>query len=410
VILALALAALAVSIMTSNPAIQPVNSKVQIADFGIASPKEDVRVSTVMSGSIHQNGSLLAELLTLKVPHHTVSRIISRLSKIFDLRQSLAGDEFKVYMSDRDSVLAFEYFTGAQKKYRLEKVGGDFIDEVWDGDTQKRVEFAKAVVETDLWDALVQILPDPDMFIKIAQIYAGQIDLFTDTKKGDTLKVVFEAYYKNDNFVKYGDILALEYVLAGVPYKAFQFTDPEGYTDYFDENGYSLRRAMLKSPLDYRCITSRFSFRRLHPILKVYRPHLGVDYAAARGTPVVAAGNGVIEYKGRLSGFGNYLEILHDFGLTTSYGHLRGFASGIEVGRRVMQGQIIGYVGSTGEATGPHLDYRVKKNGNYINPLKMTMPASPPVKAEYYIEFKNVVAGRMEIINGAADSKVYVLN
>jgi murein DD-endopeptidase MepM/ murein hydrolase activator NlpD len=370
----------------------------------------DVRVASVIAGKLHKDGSLMSELLSLDIPTEAVNKIIAKLSKLFDLKQAQTGDEYKVYLTSADSVLAFEYKTKNNKKYRLNRVGGDFLDQIWDGHNEKRVEFAGAVVETDLWDALVQVLPDPNMFARIAEIYAGQIDLFTDTNPGDTFKIVFEGYYSDGDFVRCGDILGVEYILAGKPYRAFQYTDPDGYSDYYDEHGYSLRRAMLKSPLDYRCITSRFSYRRLHPILKTYRPHLGVDFAAAPGTPVVAAGDGTVIFRGRVHGFGNYLEIQHDFDMTTNYGHLQKFADGTMPGQRVVQGQIIGYVGSSGEATGPHLDYRVKRGGQYVNPLKMTLPAMPPVKAQYLSDYRSTVAQRVQILKRQVDTKVYVLN
>jgi murein DD-endopeptidase MepM/ murein hydrolase activator NlpD len=396
---------LAVAIMLTTP--EPNRLGETSPETGQAT---DIRVASVLSGRLEQNGGLLAQLVNLDIPKDSIRRIAGRLSKLFNLSQSRAGDEYKVYLTSGDSVLAFEYMTTDAKKYRLNQVGGDFIDQTWDGQNEKRVEFAGALVETDLWDALVQVLPDPNMFSLIAEIYAGQIDLFTDTNPGDTFKLVFEAYYNNGDFVKFGDLLALEYVLAGRPYRAFLYTDPTGYSDYYDENGYSLRQAMLKSPLDYRYITSRFSYRRLHPRLKIYRPHLGVDYAAAPGTPVVAAGGGTIIFHGRAHGFGNFLEIEHDFGLTTCYGHLKGFASGTMPGQKVIQGQVIGYVGSTGEATGPHLDYRVKKDGQFINPLKMTLPAMPPVRPEYFGEFRAAAVQRLAILNRPVETKVYVLN
>lgn len=180
--------------------------------------------------------------------------------------------------------------------------------------------------------------------------------------------------------------------------------------DYYDENGYSLRRALLKSPLNYRRISSSFSQKRLHPVLKTYRPHLGIDYAAETGTPVVAAGDGIVTVKDMVNGFGNCIEIEHGFGLTTGYGHLRDFAQGIAKGRRVRQGQVIGYVGMTGITTGPHLDYRVKKDGKYVNPLQMTVPASSPVKPEFMPAFQSVVAQYMLDFEKPIKRELYVMN
>ncbi len=373
-------------------------------------PCEDVQISAIYTGKIHKNSSLFAELLNQEVPEPAVAAITAHFSKLFDLTHSHPGDEFKLFISPGDSVLSFEYITNDLKQYHLERVDGDFIDYVTTVELERRMEFASTTVKTNLWDALVSVLPNPELVKRITDIYAWEIDFFTESRAGDVFKVVFESLYKDNEFVKCGDILASEYTLCGVPHRAFLYTDPDGYTDYYDENGYSLRRALLKSPLNYRRISSSYSQRRLHPIYMIYRPHLGIDYAASTGTPVVAAGDGIIKIKGWVNGFGNYVEIKHNFGLSTSYGHLSGFAKGIVEGRRVLQGQVIGYVGATGIATGPHLDYRVKKNNRFVNPLRMTVPASPPVKDEYMGDFKAIVAERMAELKRPVEKKLYVLN
>jgi murein DD-endopeptidase MepM/ murein hydrolase activator NlpD len=375
-----------------------------------AADSELIEISTIFSGTIHKNSSLYTELLNDDVPHAAVAKITNSFSELFDLTNSHPGDEYKLFLTPGDTVLAFEYTTYDLKKYRLEKEGDDFIDQVTSVELDRRIEFVGAVIETNLWDALSGILPDPELFTRITDIYAWEIDFFTESRAGDTYKLIFEALYNGDQFVKCGDILAAEYNLSGTPHRAFLYTDPDGYTDYYDENGYSLRRALLKSPLNYRRISSGFSQNRLHPIYKIYRPHLGIDYAAAVGTPVVAAGDGMVKLKGWVNGFGNYLEIEHDFGLVTGYGHLSGFGKGVAEGRRVRQGQVIGYVGQTGVATGPHLDYRVKKNDRYVNPLNMTIPASAPVRPAYLSGFRDLVAERLQELNRPAEPKMYVLN
>ncbi len=366
----------------------------------------NVKASAIFSGEIREGETLISELLKLNVPKYTTNKIITRLSRIFNLEQCRAGDRYHLFLSGDDSILAFEYLTVDSSRYRLEKMGGDFVDEVYDNGYQVKTELATAIVSNSLWDNSINPLPDPDLLARCAHVYAGQIDFLTESDAGDTIKVLYEAHYGPDKSVKCGKILAMEYSHKGSAQRAFYFTDPEGNSDYYDESGYSLRRAMLKSPLDYRCISSRFSSARLHPIYKIYRPHLGVDYAAAYGTPVVAAGDGRIIFKGYHNGFGNYLEIEHDFGLTTTYGHLAKFAD-IELGMRVKQGEIIGYVGATGDATGPHLDYRVRKDGKYINPLRMTVPAAPPVKLAYMREFREVVAQRLAVLKGSPEYKLY---
>lgn len=366
----------------------------------------NVRATSVFVGEIKENSSLVAELLKLNVPKYTVNKVVTRFSQIFDLSQCRPGDRYHLFLAGNDSVLSFEYLTVDSRRFRLEKVGNDFVDEVWNNGYQIKTELATAIVSSNIWNSEADLLPDPDLLAKFAHVYAGQIDLLTETDAGDTIKVLYEAHYGSDNSVRCGRILAMEYNHKGSAQRAFYYTDPEGHSDYYDDSGYSLSRAMLKSPLDYRCVSSRYSAARLHPIYKIYRPHLGVDYAAAYGTPVVAAGDGQVIVREYRNGFGNYVEIRHDFGLVTTYGHLAKFAE-IEVGTQVQQGQIIGYVGSTGDATGPHLDYRVRKDGRYINPLKMTVPAAPPVKLAYMQEFRKIVAQRTAVMKGIPENKLF---
>lgn len=371
---------------------------------------ENIEVSRIYSGEVHKNSSLYTELLTLEVPETAVAKITNRFSELFDLTNSHPGDEFKLFLSPGDSVLAFEYVTRDLKRYRLEREGDIYVDQVTMVDLDKRIEFIGAVIEISLWEALIEQIPERELFTKITDIYAWEIDFFTESRLGDRFKMLYEVFYQDGEYVKCGEIVAAEYILSGTVHRAFLYTDPEGYTDYYDENGYSLRRALLKSPLNYRRISSRYSHRRLHPISKIYRPHLGVDYAAAIGTPVVASGDGIINMMGSINGFGNYIEIEHDYGLSSGYGHLSGFAKGIAQGRRVRQGQIIGYVGKSGIATGPHLDYRVKKDGRYANPLMMTIPASSPVKDEYLDDFKKDVARKLSYLDRRVDPELYVMN
>jgi murein DD-endopeptidase MepM/ murein hydrolase activator NlpD len=355
-------------------------------------PVETVDISSIHKGKILKNSSLYAELLNLELSHTMVAEITSRFSKIFNLRRSQPGDEFQLFLDSDENVVAFEYTTGDWKRYRLDRDEGKYIESVKDVGLDRSVRVVEGKIESTLWDALIAALPDMEVFFDMADIFAWEIDFLTEPRIGDSFKIVFELFSKDSVFVKTGNIMAAEYVLEGVPHRAFLYTDPDGRRDYYDENGYSLRRALLKSPLNYRRISSKFSYRRLHPIHKIYRPHLGVDYAAAIGTPVVAAGEGYVLFKGSKNGFGNYLEIRHSNGMVTCYGHLGGFGKGVSKGRHVVQAQVIGYVGNTGESTGPHLDYRVRKDGKYINPLKMTVPAAMPVKDAYMADFNNIIA------------------
>jgi murein DD-endopeptidase MepM/ murein hydrolase activator NlpD len=366
-----------------------------------SSYSETINVAAVYNGTITRNSSLYSELLNWPIPKNLISELTGRFSSLFDLRSSKPGDSFKVFMGQGDTIVAFEYITSDWKKYRLDRDGANYIATVNEIGLDRKVMKVDGIIKSSLWDALLPVLPDMEIFSDLTDIFGWEIDFLTEPRVGDKFCLIFETFEKDGIFVRPGKILAAEYNLNGTPHRAFLYQDSSGHTDYYDENGYSLKKTFLKSPLNYRRISSRFSMSRLHPIYKIYRPHLGVDYAAAAGTPIVSAGEGHVIFKGWRSGFGNYIEIQHPSSTITCYGHLRGFAKGLSNGEKVSQGQIIGYVGSTGDATGPHLDYRVKKNGRFIDPLKMVVPASLPVKDEYKAEFKTIVAEYMdELKNG----------
>jgi murein DD-endopeptidase MepM/ murein hydrolase activator NlpD len=367
-----------------------------------SAPAETLSIANVYSGTITRNSNLYSELSSWKLPISVISDLTGRFSRLFDLRSSKPGDRFKVFMGKGDTVEAFEYLTRDWKRYRLDREGDDYIATVNEVGLDRKVERVDGVIQTSLWDALLPILPDMEIFSTLTDIFDSEIDFLTEPQVGDKFSMIYEVYDKDSIFVKPGRILAAEYILKGVPHRAFLYEDSSGHTDYYDEKGYSLRKSFLRSPLNYRRISSRFSMSRLHPILKIYRPHLGVDYAAAPGTPVVSPGEGQIIFKGWKNGFGNYLEIRHPSNLITSYGHLRGFARGLSVGDHINQGELIGYVGQTGLATGPHLDYRVMKNGRFIDPLKMVVPAALPVKEQYRVEFQMVVAEYLPLLENPA--------
>ncbi|MDL2265021.1 M23 family metallopeptidase [Parabacteroides sp. OttesenSCG-928-G21] len=242
--------------------------------------------------------------------------------------------------------------------------------------------YAEGTLNASLWNTLQREGTDPFLAVKMADVYAWQID-FYDVKPGDSFQVLYDVAYIDDT-TSLG-VATIEGVIfnhRGKEFVGIPFTQDSVF-EYFDEEGNSLRKAFLKAPLDFVRVTSRFSNARLHPVLKVYRAHHGVDYAAPTGTPVKSIGAGTVVEKGyQANGGGNYLKVKHNSVYTTTYMHLSRFATGIQKGSAVQQGEVIGYVGSTGLSTGPHLDFRVHKNGQPINPLEMEAPPSLPVKPE----------------------------
>jgi murein DD-endopeptidase MepM/ murein hydrolase activator NlpD len=230
------------------------------------------------------------------------------------------------------------------------------------------------VLETSLSEQVAQYGVGDYITSKLADIFAWDINFFLDPRKGDTFQILFEQKYAEGHFVGYGDILAAHYNNNGKDYYAFAFTDENGAISYYDEKGNAVQKEFLKAPLKFSRISSGFSLHRKHPILGIIRPHLGVDYAAPAGTPVYAAADGSVISAGPKGGFGNLVVISHGY-YETSYGHLSHIASGIHYGSRVMQGDMIGTVGATGLATGPHLDYRMKRGSVFVNPMTVSLPS-----------------------------------
>jgi len=227
-----------------------------------------------------------------------------------------------------------------------------------------------------------------NMVMKLANLFGWDIDFSLDIRRGDRFGVVYNELYKDNVKIRNGQILAAEFVNNGKLYKAVYYTDPQGNGDYFNEEGKSMRKAFLRSPVEFARISSRFSNKRWHPVLSKWRSHKGVDYAARRGTPIRAAGDGKISSVGTKGGLGRAIIIRHGGRYTTVYGHLNGYARGIRTGKAIKQGQIIGYVGSSGLATGPHLHYEFRVNGVHRNPLTVKLPAAKPVHPSFREHFE----------------------
>jgi len=251
---------------------------------------------------------------------------------------------------------------------------------------------AQGRIKNSLWaSAVIHYGLNPELVMAFADIFAYDIDFFTDIREGDEFRLLFEEKYCQGAGLGPGRILAAEFINNGQQFKAYYYENSKGEGGYYDAEGRSLKKMFLKSPLRYRRISSFFSRSRFHPILKIYRPHLGVDYSAPTGTPVEALGDGRIAFIGWKGGYGNYIEIKHNRTYTTCYGHLSRFAKGLKTGQRVKQGDLIGYVGSTGLSTGPHLDFRVKNNGKFIDPLAMKMEPAPPIDPAERAKFMALV-------------------
>ena len=248
---------------------------------------------------------------------------------------------------------------------------------------------AEVVIESSLWNAMAGNGLPTELALELSDIYAWTIDFF-GLQKGDSIRVYYDEQYVDTTRIGIGRIYAAQFYHARKWQEAYWFEEGK-IGNYFDEEGNSMRKTFLKAPLNYKRISSGFTYARKHPIHKVVRPHTGVDYAAPMGTPVVSIGDGVVTMKEYKGGGGHTVKIKHNSTYTTAYLHLSKYAKGLAVGKHVKQGEVIGYVGSSGSSTGPHLDFRVWKNGSPIDPLKMQSPPAEPIPAQYKDTFATVV-------------------
>lgn len=234
-------------------------------------------------------------------------------------------------------------------------------------------------------------IPD-DIAVQLANIFESEIDFNTDLRRGDQFNVIYEGSYDQGDLVKTGDILAAEFVNNGKTYEAIGFRNDAGEMEYYTPEGKSLHKSFLRSPLEFTRISSGFSLGRFHPILQRLKAHQGVDMAAPTGTRVKASGDAVVEFVGKKGGYGNVITLKHDNGVTTVYGHLSRFADGLRKGKKVLQGDIIGFVGMTGLATGPHLHYEFMLNGQHLNPMTVALPKASPITGENKVAFNTTSA------------------
>lgn len=328
-----------------------------------------------------------------------INEIVRVASPVYDLKLLKKDSVLRVYAVD-DKWKTIEY---AFNDFDLLTVSKDSTGAIRASKTElpheTRAVAASGSIENSLYEGGVKAGIDPQVILDLSDVFAWDVDFASDIRKGDTFSVIYEELYVEGRAVRPGRVLAAEMVNDGRRFSAVWFDDA-GAGAYYDENGKSLKRTLLKSPLRFRRITSYFTNKRFHPINKRYRPHHGIDYAAPTGTPVEGAGSGKVVYAGWKGGYGNYVEIKHTNGYSTAYGHLSRIKKGLRPGMKIEQGDMIGYVGSTGISTGPHLHYEVKLNGKLINPLGLKSAPNKSVDkatmarfASVRDEFKKQLAG-----------------
>jgi len=308
---------------------------------------------------------------------------------IHRLREISVGMPYTITLDPDNNVLSLDYHINDEEILRIVHSEPGYLAEKVAIEYERRVGSLGGVIQSNLVSSLPEGGSSALLAIELSDIFSWDIDFNTDFRKGDTFRVLVEEQWLDGEFRKFGDILAAELSVDGKTYQAFRF-DAGGRPDYFDAGGKSLRKAFLKAPLSYRRISSEFTKRRMHPILKIVRPHFGVDYAAPMGTPVSTVGDGAVIFAGYKGPNGNLVIVRHPNGYTTSYGHLSRITKGIRRGTEVRQGDVIGKVGATGRATGPHLDFRIRRRGTFLNPLTVDLPRGVTIPPNRMPDFRGV--------------------
>jgi len=339
--------------------------------------------------------SNLAGILDDLIEPVALHEIVTTALPAYDLGRVQVGKRWSLALEEDGRVRAFTYEIDELNTLRLSRWGDELSPELIERDYERRTETASGIIEHSLFLAIDAAGEDDQLALELAEIFAWDVDFNTEIQKGDSFRVAVEKLYLDGEFRRYGHVLAAEFARGSRVHRAVRFDSGRG-PGYYAPDGTPLRKAFLRSPLRFRRISSRFTYRRRHPITKKVRPHLAVDYAADRGTPVTASADGVVREAGWMGGLGKGVRIKHANGYETIYGHLSRIR--VKRGQRVAQGKLIGNVGSTGVATGPHLDYRMKRNGKYVNPLTVQVPAAEPIPDSELTEFARVRTERMALL------------
>lgn len=355
----------------------------------------------LIRGRIKPNGFLSDILIKQGVSMQDIDQILRNSKSVFDVRNIRSGSAY-IMFCDKDSIARLKYLVYEHEPSLsyIFNFSESLSITAYRKEITSEIKYATGTIETSLWDAMINGGLHPSLVISLSEIFAWTVDFF-GLQKGDSFKVIYEEQFIEGKSLGAGKIHGAQFIRSGVAVTAVPFNQG-GKETYFDSDGNSLRKAFLKAPLQFSRISSRYSSSRLHPILRIRRAHFGVDYAAPSGTPVHAIGDGRVTSAKNEGASGRIVRIQHNSMYATAYMHLSGFAKGIHAGAIVSQGDVIGFVGSSGLSTGPHLDFRFYKNGSPVDPLKVDAPSVEPVADTNRIRFeksKVVVLGLLGTFN-----------
>ncbi len=371
---------------------------------------EDISAGYTVEGKVNRGDVLFNILMKNDVSRDVANKFCSSIGKVFSLNKIRAGNDFSLSFNNEGALEGVGYTIDSNHYLQALLNGSEgVVTTVETVKYERKVRSVRGEIESSLFAALTKDRDLNKIAFQIADIFSWSVDFYYDLRRGDSFRVLYEELYLDGNYAGTGKVLAAELVLSGKERNAYCYRNGNDW-NYYDENGKSLRKQFLKMPVKFGRVSSGFTYKRYHPILKRNKPHLGVDYAAPYGTPILATASGVVADASRNRPSGNYIILKHGNSYTTSYSHMSKYAKGIRKGAKVKQGQVIGYIGTTGYATGPHVDYRLKRNGVCINSRTFKSPGAHPVAKENKDEFKLMVSLLKSGIDGEYNSPLKIVN
>jgi murein DD-endopeptidase MepM/ murein hydrolase activator NlpD len=337
--------------------------------------------------TVKPGDSIAAIFSRFDIPASQLHTLLQQGGPAENLKKIYPGQSLRIMTSAEQGLVQLSYPLDELSTLEIKRNDDGFDISTVTRTPEFRSKNASGVIDSSLFLAAGKAGLSDSMTMELAAIFGWDIDFALDIRKGDRFTVLYEEMYVDGENIGNGTILAAEFINQGKRYQAVRYTDAGGKTDYYSLDGKSMRKAFLRTPVEFSRISSGFSLGRKHPILNTIRAHKGVDYAAATGTPIKATGDGKIIFRGRKGGYGNAIVIQHGSKYSTLYGHMSKFRSGLATGSRVRQGQIIGYVGMTGLATGPHLHYEFRVDGVHRDPLRVKLPGADPLAEKYRADF-----------------------
>lgn len=358
--------------------------------IGAARPSERRRSLKVQSGD-----TLMSLMLSAGIDRGDAHEAVSALRSVFDPKDLRVGQQVRLTVSPKDNLQEIALDPSVVRRVAVRRDGNDATFRAFE--TQKtltrELTHASGKIQSSLYKAAVDAGVPLPVLEEMMRIYSWDIDFQREIQPDDEFEISYEKFVDDDGgFVRHGEIIFAKLILSGDRKSLYRFEIEPGLVDYFDENGKSAKRALLRTPIDGARLSSGFG-KRHHPVLNYTKMHRGVDFAAPSGTPIYSAGDGVVEFRGKNGGYGNYIRIDHAGKYKTAYAHMKSFAAGLSTGGRVRQGQVIGYVGSTGRSTGPHLHYEILVSGRQVNPLAVKMPSGRTLSTAALARFHTVRAG-----------------